>query len=103
MTKLVRDKIDFDGGEFREVTCNEEFRGLLGLKLYEEVGEVLAAPDDPAEYADVLEVLEALMEEHGVTLAEVMVEKACRRATRGKFEHGRVLENADGREEEGPA
>jgi predicted house-cleaning noncanonical NTP pyrophosphatase (MazG superfamily) len=64
--KLVRDKIPQiireTGAEPRIRTATEdEFRALLRVKLREEVDEFLNSDDDPAELADILEVLLALV------------------------------------------
>jgi predicted house-cleaning noncanonical NTP pyrophosphatase (MazG superfamily) len=93
-SKLVRDKIPQiirANGEnpVVRVADEAEFLGLLRAKLSEEVDEFLAS-DDPAELADVLEVLLALAAELGVDQGQLEKLRAAKAFERGGFA-GRVV------------
>ncbi len=88
-SKLVRDKIPQiirANGEdpMVRVADEAEFLGLLRAKLLEEVDEFLAS-DDPAELADVLEVLLALAAELGVDQGQLEKLRAAKACERGGF------------------
>ncbi|WP_211588931.1 NUDIX domain-containing protein [Allorhizocola rhizosphaerae] len=90
--KLVRDRIPqrfpHEQGAFR--TADEaEYGFLLRVKLSEEVGEYLADAD-PAELADVLEVVLALARRHGLKPDDLERMRAAKHAERGGFD-GRVV------------
>ncbi|MDL4813935.1 nucleoside triphosphate pyrophosphohydrolase [Actinomadura opuntiae] len=92
--KLVRDRIPDllrDAGERPEARVAEpgEYASLLRAKLYEEAGEY-AASGDPAELADVLEVVHALAALHGMTPADLEARRAAKYAERGGFS-GRIV------------
>lgn len=84
--KLVRDRIPElwpHPGEYR--TADEpEFGSLLRAKLSEEVGEYLTDAD-PAELADVLEVVHALARRHGLSPDDLERMRAAKEADRGGF------------------
>ncbi|HEX2312854.1 MAG TPA: NUDIX domain-containing protein [Thermomonospora sp.] len=92
--KLVRDRIpeiiEAAGGHPETRTADEaEYLAALRAKLYEEAGEYVA-DGDPAELADVLEVVRALASAHGMDPAELERLRAEKAAERGGFT-GRVL------------
>ncbi|ACY97475.1 MULTISPECIES: NUDIX domain-containing protein [Thermomonospora] len=92
--KLVRDRIpeiiESAGGRPQtRIADDGEYRALLRAKLYEEAGEY-ASGQDPAELADVLEVVRALAAAHGIDAAELERMRAAKAAERGAFT-GRVV------------
>ena len=92
--KLIRDRIpelmDADGVRYGvDVLDDAAFRVALLEKLVEEAGEVRAAEgrsERVIELADVLEVVEALLEVEGVGWDEVRGVQVERRASRGGFQ-----------------
>lgn len=70
-----------------EVLSEAEFRQALRTKLVEEAKEVLAADsiELPTELADVLEVLDALLEAHGLSISTIRHLQQARRQERGGF------------------
>jgi predicted house-cleaning noncanonical NTP pyrophosphatase (MazG superfamily) len=100
--KLVRDGIPsiIRAGRVANVRAldTEDFRAALGDKLVEEVAELRAAGDADAvieEAADVLEVLLAIVAEHGATLDSIVDIARRKRVERGGFAMRVWLENAD--------
>lgn len=86
--KLVRDRIPELWPREQEAfrTAGEaEYGFLLRVKLTEEVGEYLADAD-PAELADVLEVVLALGRRHGLKADDLERMRAAKHAERGGFE-----------------
>jgi predicted house-cleaning noncanonical NTP pyrophosphatase (MazG superfamily) len=76
----------------------DDFRAALGDKLVEEVAELRAAGDADAvveEAADVLEILLAIVAEHGATLDSIVDIARRKRVERGGFTMRVWLENAD--------
>jgi predicted house-cleaning noncanonical NTP pyrophosphatase (MazG superfamily) len=97
--KLVRDRIpeiirDAGGLPESRVAGQEEHAALLRAKLNEEAGEY-AASGDPAELADLLEVIHALAALHGITPAELEEHRATKAAARGGFSRRLVLRLRD--------
>ena len=96
--KLVRDRIPEimrSQGSVPEVRMldDAEYKKFLRLKTVEEAGEVNAAKTREQmvkELGDVLEVLEAVMENEGISAEEVQMLKAKRKIERGGF-HDRVF------------
>lgn len=87
--KLVRDRIPEiirSAGEqpMVRVAAPDEYRKLLRAKLVEEVEEFLES-DDPAELADVLEVLLALAAELDVDRERLEQMRAAKARERGGF------------------
>lgn len=95
--KLVRDKIDRVGralepGEvLRPANSTSGKRMLLQAKLHEEAAEIAMDPADPAEYADLLEVLLELARTNGVAWADIEAALLRKREERGGFKRGLVL------------
>ena len=96
MEKLVRDKIPEiirkGRGEmppFRTASPGE-YRGLLALKLREEVGEYLSGRE-PMELADILEVVYALAEETGLTPEKLEEMRRRKAEERGNFSEKKVM------------
>ncbi|MCP2338087.1 nucleoside triphosphate pyrophosphohydrolase [Actinomadura rupiterrae] len=92
--KLVRDRIpEIIRGSGRvpdvRTASVDEYAALLRAKLREEVDEYLA-DGDPAELADVLEVLHALAGWHGMSPDELEDARAAKASERGGF-GGRVV------------
>lgn len=92
--KLVRDRIPelfaHEQDSFR--TADEaEYGFLLRVKLSEEVGEYLADAD-PAELADVMEVVLALARRHGLKPEDLERMRAAKHAQRGGFDKRVVWE-----------
>jgi predicted house-cleaning noncanonical NTP pyrophosphatase (MazG superfamily) len=97
--KLVRDGIpeliEADGE--RPVTRrveDEEYEDYLAAKLVEEAEEY-AESRQPGELADVFEVIAAICEATDVSLEAIEARRAEKRARRGGFEEGVVLERVD--------
>jgi len=96
--KLVRDRIPemIEADDVKAVTRTltaAEFFDALHDKLIEEVGELKEAADREdviAEAADILEVLTAVCDMHGVTMAEVARRQTLKRGERGAF-NDRIL------------
>jgi predicted house-cleaning noncanonical NTP pyrophosphatase (MazG superfamily) len=93
--KLVRDRIPeiirvSGGNPVTRVAEHGEYAALLRAKLYEEAGEYMAS-GDPAELADVLEVIGALAALHDLSPAALERLRAEKAAERGGFAHRHVL------------
>lgn len=92
--KLVRDKIPeiitaAGGTPEVRILDDAEYKKFLRLKLVEEAGETNAAKtrdDMVKELGDVLEVMEAVMKNEGISREEVEVLQVQRREERGGFE-----------------
>ena len=107
--KLVRDKLidiyeqDLKEGKILDyktrILAQDEMRSLLLDKLTEEVGEVREEYNNPEklkeEIADVLEVIEAMMHQHGFSQEEIIQIKEKKKSQRGGFEKGVYLETID--------
>lgn len=106
MEKLVRDKIqEFseeakDGRKFR-VASRQEMGELLGFKLREEAHEAaseiqFASYDNTErlteELADVLEVVDAILDRFAITKQSILVARNRKRAIKGAFSKGLVLD-----------
>ena len=97
--KLVRDRIpdiiEHNGHQpVTRVLDEDGFLAELLAKLVEEAQEVHAASakDLPSELADVLEVLQAIVEATGMTWEELLTVAADKRAQRGAFNHRLFLQ-----------
>lgn len=93
--KLVRDKIPEiirATGEVprTRVAHRAEYRSLLLAKLSEEVQEFITSDCDPAELADVLEVVIALADGLGIGRHGLETLRAAKAAERGGFSRGIV-------------
>lgn len=93
--KLVRDNIPeiiaASGKESVSRTADKgEMPALLKAKLLEEVGEFNTS-DNPEELADILEVLQAIATDIGITWEAVIAMADKKRAERGGFEKNLVL------------
>ncbi|HEY9218130.1 MAG TPA: nucleoside triphosphate pyrophosphohydrolase [Phenylobacterium sp.] len=91
--KLIRDRLpqimrDQGLQVFDRRLEDDEFVAELKRKLVEEAAEASdAGPDDlPGELADVLEVILALAQATGLTLAEIEARRMAKHAERGGFE-----------------
>lgn len=91
--KLIRDLIPqhiaASGKDYQVETMKEgEFRQALRDKLVEEATEAAEASPESlvTELADLLEVVDALMEAEGLTKEQVEQEQARRQQERGSFE-----------------
>ncbi|MGL5083946.1 MAG: nucleoside triphosphate pyrophosphohydrolase [Microcoleaceae cyanobacterium] len=90
--KLVRDHIPDlirkAGHECNTVTLSEaEYRQALRNKLLEEAHEavIAAEPQLATELADLLDVVDALLESYGISLEIVLLERDQKRAEKGSF------------------
>ena len=88
--KLVRDRIPdlirATGTEPRTRTADPaEYEALLRDKLTEEVAEFLASDGDPAELADILEVVYAVADALGVSRESLERLRAAKERERGAF------------------
>ncbi len=94
--KLVRDKIPEilmrkgDTVTVRKSRDGDEFKVLLRKKLLEEAQEYADKPDDPAEWNDVLDVLNALARAYGIN-EETTRAGDQKRDERGTFDRQLVL------------
>lgn len=103
--KLIRDRLpDIMRSQglavFDRRLDDVEYLDALGEKLIEEAHEVrLARPDEIVwELADVLEVVHALAQAHGLTLQDVEAARLAKRAERGGFDdrvYNAAVEAAD--------
>lgn len=94
MNKLVRDKIPdlirAQGAQPNTHTADTaEYRKALASKLSEETREFLTSRD-PAEIADILEVLHAIAAEYGFSWDGIEQLRQDKRQQRGGFE-GRII------------
>ena len=97
--KLVRDKIPEviaeKGNKFTtHIAGDNEYLQALRDKISEEIQEFY---EDPCaqEMADILEVLDALTEYHGIQRAQVEEVKKSKNEKRGKFQKRIILESVD--------
>jgi predicted house-cleaning noncanonical NTP pyrophosphatase (MazG superfamily) len=76
--------------------CNSmEFLVFLKLKLSEELQELKETNySDAMEYADVLEVLETLALQHGLTFEKLLEAKNIKLQTEGNLKRGMLFNNA---------
>lgn len=92
----MRDKIpEIIEAQGRQATTRRitggELDQALKAKLQEEIDEFLAS-DDPAELADILEVVEALASSQEISFEKLLQMKASKRMARGGFTRGVFLE-----------
>lgn len=97
--KLVRDRVPeiiISQGEAAtwHIADEEEYDRLLKEKLSEEVSETLANPS-VTEFADVLEVIDAMAQSKGLTFEDVLKAKQERAEKRGGFAKRMILDTAD--------
>ena len=97
--KLVRDNVPeiiVGRGEAAtwHVAEEEEYERLLREKLLEEVAEALADPT-VTEFADILEVIDAMAHLKGLTFEDVLKTKKERAEKRGGFAGRMILDTAD--------
>jgi predicted house-cleaning noncanonical NTP pyrophosphatase (MazG superfamily) len=97
--KLIRDKIpeiiESSGKTYKlEIADTKLYREKLHEKLIEEASEFR---DEPCteEMADILEVLEALMSEYGISRDKVLEVKEKKATDRGAFEKRYILDYVD--------
>ena len=94
--KLIRDRIpeiiaaNGRSAQFR-VLSDDEYAAALERKLTEEVAEYLESRA-PVELADVLEVVQALAENKGLSFDELLAIKAEKQRTNGAFRKKLFLE-----------
>lgn len=99
--RLVRDQVPRlvrEAGHavrFRETSPGEERVRFLKRKVAEEAQELLeaGAGEEREEVADLLETLEALLVERGVSREDLKLVKDAKRRRRGAFERGFVVES----------
>lgn len=97
--KLIRDRIpEIIDEAGRQCTVRrleeDEFRIALHHKLQEELDEYLAQ-GEPVELADLLEVIYALLEQHGMTPAQLEQLRQEKAAARGAFRERIWLESVE--------
>ena len=100
MSKLVRDRIPAvirEGGREPEVThvVGEMLRKALKDKLVEEAMELREAGAIEEELADVLEVVDALVEQYGIDRGRLEAIKKEKYDRLGGFTHGHYLITKD--------
>ena len=85
INKLVRDNIpSFCENPETRILSDEDYIAALKQKLHEEVGEYLQ-DNTIEELADIIEVVEALAENQGSSLREVMEFKQRKQSKNGAF------------------
>ena len=90
--KLIRDKVaeeiftDKDPNRQIGYVPNGMLPVFLAAKLHEEVEEVIEAPEDLDEYADVLEVLLTMAALSGISLEDIEKRRLEKRDRKGGFE-----------------
>lgn len=90
-TKLVRDRCNaVKEGQCKRAQLESEYQMSLVLKLHEEAQEIAKDPSDPAEYADLLEVLWALADANCVSTSDIMASLEAKRKELGGFEEGQI-------------
>ena len=99
INKLVRDNIPFickKNGQIPEtkILDDNEYTTALKQKLKEEVKEYLMS-NDIEELADIIEVIEALAENQGASIDEVMEIKQSKQIKNGAFKNKVFLLNVD--------
>ena len=96
INKLVRDNIpSMCKNPETKILGQEDYTAALKLKLQEEVGEYLQ-DGTIEELADIMEVVEALAENQGSTLREVMEFKQRKQSKNGAFKERIFLISVDG-------
>ncbi len=89
--KLVRDRCNAVlEGQCEPAGYKSEYQMALVLKMHEEIEEIAKDPSDPAEYADLLEVLLTFAELHGVAPMEILKAREEKREALGAFEEGQI-------------
>jgi predicted house-cleaning noncanonical NTP pyrophosphatase (MazG superfamily) len=96
MGKLVRDRIpeimrQQGQAPVTETISGERLRRALKDKLVEEAEELRHEDDITEELADVLEVIEALIEAYGLDKGAIETVKAEKKLKRGDFSEGQFL------------
>lgn len=90
--KIIRDKLVdiIPEDEFSYVTPDYGTE-LLKAKLFEEITELMEATwEDLEEYADIMEVLMALAERHGISWEKVEIARKIKQKQRGSFKDNLV-------------
>lgn len=89
--KLIRDDmVVSQGGEVRPANSLPGRQLALVCKMHEEAEEIAKDACDPAEYADLFEVMLELMRINEVPWAQVEAALLRKRAERGGFRKGRI-------------
>lgn len=91
ITKLVRDRIpDIAKGKGEVVVIRmadeSEYRDALLIKLREEVGELISGGKTDEEIADILEVLQTIARERGVSWQKILSYQRGKRINKGGFD-----------------
>jgi predicted house-cleaning noncanonical NTP pyrophosphatase (MazG superfamily) len=104
MKKLIRDKVaieivaDGRGNTLGVAKTDEAYKELLAEKILEEAKEVYTAVSKEElkrELGDLIEVIQATIYAHGLTLKEVEQERVKKAEKRGKFELRITYETRD--------
>lgn len=91
LVKLVRDNVQpLEGEEIRPANTWVGKQLALKDKLHEEAAEVCRDPDDPAEYADLLEVLLEMARHNGVSWSSIEGALLRKREEKGAFRRGMI-------------
>ncbi len=71
--KLVRDRCNAVlEGQCTRAATESEYKMALLLKMHEEIEEIARDPTDPAEYADMMEVMQAFAEANCVSDIDIL-------------------------------
>jgi len=90
--KLIRDKLGGHAGSVvRPVNSMPGKQLALVSKLHEEAEEIAECATDPAEYADMIEVLIELARINGVSWEEIERTAIEKREERGGFRRGLIM------------
>ena len=92
--KLVRDHCAAVlEGECLPASTEAEYQMALLLKGHEEIQEIADFPEDPEEYADLLEVIISLADHNGVDGDEILEALEQKWKAKGGFEEGQIFED----------
>jgi predicted house-cleaning noncanonical NTP pyrophosphatase (MazG superfamily) len=90
--KIVRDHIDSGGKvKFRRLSAQEK-RQALTDKIIEETKELAISEEILEEVADLLEVIDQLAKDAGISKAQITAAQKKKRAKNGGFENGDFIE-----------
>ena len=73
--KITIDQLQLLVTQWADATFDERREDAAWKKLFEELGEVLRAPDDPEEWADVFILLFDLSAMHGINIGRGIIDK----------------------------
>ena len=91
LIKLVRDRCNAVlEGQCEPAGSKSEYMMALLLKMHEEIEEIAKDPLDPAEYADLMEVMDAFASANGVESEDIITSMYKKREELGCFKDGQI-------------